>query len=168
VSGTTAVFIAIPEAGPVLDRVSRPRRGPLRRDQPPHVTLLWPFLPSNRLDAGARTRLAELAAETSAFDATFSAVRHFPTVSYLAPDDPKPFVHLTALLAAAWPECPPYADEFDAVVPHLTIITSSTPVTAEQLTGLLPVRTVVRELCLAVDYRWRGWRTVERFPLRTR
>ena len=40
---------------------------------------------------------------------------------YLAPNPAEPFKQLTKVLAAAFPDWPPYGGAFDDVVPHLSI-----------------------------------------------
>ena len=52
----------------------------------------------------------------------FSEVRWFgDTVTWLAPDAPTPFRHLTRLVTVRFPEWPPYGGEHDGMTPHLTI-----------------------------------------------
>jgi 2'-5' RNA ligase len=166
-SGTTAVYVPVPEALSLTRRTGAPARRWLHRDQPPHVTLLWPFLPPAAIDDAVRSALRELAAETPSFEMTFSRLGKFPEVVYLAPDDPAPFVSLTQRIVDRWPQCPPYAGAFEDVIPHVSLCTAAELPPGVTVSDLLPVRTVVRELRLAADLRWRGWTTLERLPLRT-
>jgi hypothetical protein len=147
----SGVIVPVPEADPVVGEW-------LRWDPaawlgvPAHVTLLAPFV---RPPAPAETvdRLATLLGGTAPWRARFSALAEFPGgVLYLAPDDPAPFVALTAALAAAWPEHPPYGGAFDTVVPHLTVCEGAPPATraaaAAAVGPALPLTTEVHEAWL--------------------
>lgn len=168
-SGTTALFVAVPEAIPAVRRAggsSRPRL--LHRPQPPHVTVLWPFLPPTQLDANTRRALTDLFADVASFKARFSKVGRFAGVTYLAPDDPEPFVALTRSVVARWPQCQPYEGAYDEVIPHVTLRWAPELLPGTTLADLLPVDVDVHAVHLAVDRRWRGWTTVTSFPLRSR
>jgi 2'-5' RNA ligase len=166
VSGTTALLVPALAAVPLQRRAgTRPRRF-VRREQPAHVTIVWPFLPIDRLDESTDRELRRLAAGTAAFTARFDRIGSFPDVIYLAPEDPAPFVALTRSVAGRWPECPPYGGEFPDVIPHVTLRRGELPAGA-RLEDLLPVTVRVDELHLAFDHRWRGWRTERRYALRS-
>lgn len=85
-----------------------------------HVTALGPFLPDPGGDA--LEQVAGIAATTSPFEFVLGRVATFPNgVIHLVPEPEDPFVALTARLVEAFPQCPPYAGEFDDVRPHLTL-----------------------------------------------
>ena len=165
-SGTTALFVAVPQVTPVVRRAGG-STGPrvLHRQQPPHVTVLWPFLPPPQLDEATCHRLATMFAAMPAFRARFGRVGHFPGVTYLAPEDPTPFVELTRQVVAGWPQCPPYEGAYDDIVPHVTLRWASELEAGTTLDDLLPVDVTVDSVHLAIDRRWRGWTTVRSFPL---
>ena len=51
----------------------------------------------------------------------FERTGRFPGVVWLAPEPAEPFIALTELLAAAFPDHPPYEGAHDEIVPHLTL-----------------------------------------------
>lgn len=99
-----------------------------------HITVLAPFLDTPGVDDLAR--VAEIAAAVPAFDFTLAEIDVFPNgIIHLLPDPSAPFSELTASMFAAFPECPPYGGEFERVVPHLTLDSTSTGVTVDQVAG---------------------------------
>jgi 2'-5' RNA ligase len=167
-SGTTALYVSVAPAARVVRRASgRSRPRLLHRPQPPHVTVLWPFLPAARLDADTRRAVAEVVSALPAFSARFGRVGHFPAVVYLAPNDPEPFVRMTKAVVERWPECPPYEGAFADVIPHVTLRWAPELRRGTTLDDLLPVDVRITHVHLAVDRRWRGWTTIESFPLQT-
>ena len=88
---------------------------------PAHVTLLFPFLPSEDLTPVVRNRLARIAATGRPFDVRFERTGRFPGVLWLAPEPPAPFVELTERIAAAFPDHPPYEGAHADIIPHLSV-----------------------------------------------
>jgi 2'-5' RNA ligase len=146
---------------------------------PPHVTILYPFLPAARLAPAIRDVLAEVAAAVEPFDIRFERVGRFPGVVYLAPEPELPFSALTRAVHARFPNFPPYEGAFDVVIPHLTI-TESVELDADEAMLVavateaaadLPFATRIERLEVlaeGADGRWRGlWRIpfVTRQPL---
>ncbi len=116
----SAVVVRVP-LPPVLARVRRRWDWASGVGAPPHVTVLYPFLPARSLDTDVRRALCEVAAGQPPFDARFARVGRFPGVVYLAPEPAEPFTGLTAGVVARYPDFPPYEGAFAEVVPHLTI-----------------------------------------------
>jgi 2'-5' RNA ligase len=118
-----------------------------------HVTLLGPWL-AEPTDADLAA-VAEIVAAQKAFDVVLGSVGAFPDgIINILPEPSDPFARLTAALVERFPQTPPYAGQFEVVVPHLTLdhhLTGATiaSVTAE-LADLLPVRTRVER----VDLQW--------------
>jgi 2'-5' RNA ligase len=121
-------------ASAVIVRVSLPRPLARLRSQsdwaagvgvPAHITVLFPFLPAERLDADVRRSLATIAAAAEPFEVNFAEVGRFPTVVYLTPKPSKPFTLLTDAVFEHFPEYPPYEGAFEVVIPHLTITEST-------------------------------------------
>jgi 2'-5' RNA ligase len=162
--GTTAIVVPVPAAAPLVRRAGGHHRRLVRREQPPHVTVVWPFLPAVRLDRDTHAELQRLAAAMPSFTTTFDRIAAFPDVTYLAPADAEPFVRLTEAVAVRWPECPPYGGRFAEVVPHITLCDGAPPA-GVRFDDLVPLVVRVTELELAVDHRWRGWRTRGRYRL---
>lgn len=92
----------------------------------PHVNLLYPFLPPERLD-GAIPELEQACAGAAAFETMLAEFRHFihPTgtaTMWLAPEPADPWIHLREALAAAAPDSNDTTARFPGgFVPHLSV-----------------------------------------------
>ena len=81
-------------------------------------------------------KLSRAVATVPEFTATFGSTAWFEDkVLWLAPDPAEPFRALTASVAAAFPEHPPYEGAHDDVVPHLTVGQDAPPRRCEQSSG---------------------------------
>jgi 2'-5' RNA ligase len=138
---------------------------------PAHVTVLYPFLPPDRIDYAVLAELSDAAAAVPRFAVTFARIGWFGEhVAYLAPEPDGPFRDLTAQVWQRFPDAPPYRGEFDDVVPHLTI-GHDHPVpdltfAAEEVAAHLPIRanvTAVRLIAGASGVT--PWRALAEFPL---
>jgi 2'-5' RNA ligase len=160
------VLVHVPETEPVVGgwRLHHTYDAPL--GIPPHVTLLFPFVPADEL-SHAEDRLARLVGQAEPFSVIFERTARFPTVVYLEPNPPEPFIALTEAIAQEWPEHPPYEGEHETVIPHLTVAESED----DELLGRieadvapkLPVRAHVDEAQLYVEGasgRWYERRTI--------
>ncbi|WP_421735638.1 2'-5' RNA ligase family protein [Cellulomonas sp.] len=133
----------------------------------PHVTVLGPFVDRSEVDEALVGTIRELLAPVRAFGFSLSAVGRFgggPT--YLVPDPAEPFIRLTEILAAAFPQWPPYGGVFDQVVPHLSIGDALPETDVAILKELLPIGATADEVTLT----WWSKDSVEvleRYPLRT-
>jgi len=92
---------------------------------PPHINLLFPFLPEGCFDAAASLLTEELA-NFEPFDCTFSTVNSFPkgsSVLWLDQDSEaqKKFVHLQKRVSKLFPYCDERKNEGGTFTPHLTI-----------------------------------------------
>ena len=118
----SALLVTVPAAEPAVAR-HRSRLDTSAADGvPAHITVLYPFLPPDLIDADTHATLARLFASVPGFRFTLDQTRWFPdSVLWLAPSDPAPFSALTGLVAAAFPSCPPYGGQVAEVIPHLTI-----------------------------------------------
>ena len=119
----TAVLLCVPEAEELVGPWRNKADPSAARGVPAHVTLLTPFLPPDRIDAGVLAELSWFFAGVDAFEIRFDAVGEFlePGVVYLDPvghelDD------LAGALARRWPETPPYEGRVDAPHAHLTVV----------------------------------------------
>lgn len=118
----SGLVVEIPEA----EQVTRPLRLQLDPQAalgvPAHVTVLFPFVPPDRIDDAVVQRIRSVCAGAEAFDYRFERTAWFSSdVLWLAPQDPEPFRALAARVATAFPEYPPYQGAFAEVVPHLTV-----------------------------------------------
>ncbi len=136
---------------------------------PAHVTVLYRFLHSDRLDAATLDELTRLFGGHDAFTARFEECRRFPGVLYLAPDPGRPFRTLTEAVAQRWPEAPPYEGRYAEVVPHLTVADGVEPGTLDEIeAALVPGLPVVARIASVSLFVCDGgqWRERTRFPLR--
>jgi 2'-5' RNA ligase len=137
---------------------------------PAHVTLLFPFVKPDDVDAALTERLRSLIAEIPAFTYDLVGTRWFgDEVLWLAPDQGATFRLLTQILFEAFPDFPPYEGRFDDVVPHLTIGDRG-PLTdmrrAESAVRQeLPMSCRADEVTLLVENESGRWSRAERFPL---
>lgn len=134
-----------------------------------HVTALGPFLPPEALGDRETDSILEVLRETEPFEFVLAQVATFPNgIVHLVPEPEEPFRRLTARLARAFPQCPPYAGEFPDVRPHLTLDALSDTVseasTRDLLGELVPARCRADRLDLAW-YEQGGCRILASWPL---
>jgi 2'-5' RNA ligase len=89
---------------------------------PAHITVLFPFVPLDDLDAAAE-KLHTICADIAPFDVTLDGYGHFPTTVYLKPANPEPIKAAFRVIHAHYPEYPPYRGAFgnDDITPHMTV-----------------------------------------------
>jgi 2'-5' RNA ligase len=171
VETASAVLVVVREAEPVVGRFRVNLDRSAGWGVPPHVTVLYPFLPPDRIDAAAIARLGEVVATVPAFDLVFARLDWFDdNVVWLAPEPDRPLRVLTAAVHASFPDYPPYGGEHDDPIPHLTIGHDS-PVdvlrsAATEVEPQLPIRVSVSTVELLVGSpEPDSWRTIARLPL---
>lgn len=122
-AGSSAVLLCVPEAEPVVHAWRSTGDPSAARGVPAHVTLLSPFLPAYRIDAGVHAELAWFFAGIDAFSLRFSAVGCFEHagVLFLEPDGDG-LDELADALARRWPETPPYGGKHRHPHAHLTVV----------------------------------------------
>ncbi|MEJ2287455.1 MAG: 2'-5' RNA ligase family protein [Deinococcales bacterium] len=123
-SPLTAVVAVLPEElWPPVQEIRRRHDRQLHRWMP-HVTLLYPFLPSDRLTA-ARPRLRQVAAESRAFEvelAHFELFRHERAATlWLRPEPNDPFEALRTALESAFPGMDDTRRFAHGFTPHLSV-----------------------------------------------
>ncbi|WP_329130372.1 2'-5' RNA ligase family protein [Streptomyces sp. NBC_01476] len=160
VAGETALLITVPEADPLVGAVREKHDASARSGIPAHVTVLYPFLPDDRIDDGVLAELREMFAGHEEFTLDFTGFGRFPELLWLAPEADGPVRALTAAAEARWPEAPPYGGAFDDVIPHLTVAVKLPVETFDamerELAPGLPLRTRVSGVHLVVNdgVRW--------------
>jgi 2'-5' RNA ligase len=169
----TALIAAI-RLPPGLAALRRRDVAVARLGVPPHVTILSPFLDSDRIDALADRAISRIASGVVGFDVAFRAVRRWPAsaagpgVVWLEPDPAAPFATLTSRLWARFPETPPYGEADAEIVPHLTIaIDEPSRFDAAEViaTATLPFRRGVRAIELVVEGPTGRWRRAGSYRL---
>ena len=100
----TALVVPVPAADHVVPTVA---------GMPPHITVLYPFLPPARISDRLLASLGRLFAGVAAFEFKLDRIGWFgEEVVWLGPRDPTPFSILTSLTFTAFPSCPPYGGQF--------------------------------------------------------
>ena len=161
------MLVRVPEAEPVVGEWRRRHTLDAPAGIPAHVTILFPFVEPGRLGE-VEPRLAELVADTAAFDLTFARTARWPELLYLVPEPAEPFVALTRAVEREWPDQPPYGGVHETVVPHLTVAESTDPALLDRIAAdvepQLPIVTPVREASLFVEDHAGRWREHGRLP----
>jgi 2'-5' RNA ligase len=167
----TALIVSVPEVEQAVGRWRAALDSAATLGVPAHVTVLYPFLPPERLDDDTLTAVGEAVASVPAFTADFTHVGWFgDIVAWLAPTPDEPFRALTTAVWRRFPEAPPYEGAFSDVVPHLTIghdvpkpaLTEA----ADAVAASLPLRASVDAVRLIAGTLEPGsWHTVREFPL---
>lgn len=89
---------------------------------PAHITLLYPFVPPERLDEPLLAELRVFFSAQPAFAFQLDGPARERHLSYLSPQPAAPFVGLIEALVARWPEHPPYQGKYGPQPrPHLSI-----------------------------------------------
>ena len=118
----SAVLVVVREAEPAVGQFRVDLDRSAGWGVPPHVTVLYPFLPPDLIDLAAVGRLGEAVATVPAFDFVFARLEWFgESVVSLAP---RPNAPLRALTAACWRpfrSVGRYGGERDDPIPHLTV-----------------------------------------------
>ena len=149
------MLLCVPEAEPLVGEWRSKGDPSAARGVPAHVTLLYPFLPADRVDDGVRAELEWFFGGIDAFALDFVDVGQFEQsgVVHLRPRTPV-LEELVRSLALRWPECPPYEGKHHDVVPHLTVVHTDDAQLRQQaceavLRGL-PLRATARQASLWV------------------
>lgn len=138
--GHTVLLVPVPELEAfVRERTARYDASFLSADPAfvhAHITVLGPFLPDPT--AADLAAVEAMVATVPAFDFRLAEVTEFDDgLLHLRPAPDQGFRDLTRRLAAAFPQCPPYAGAFPDPVPHLTLDQRSPVVTREGVRAAL-------------------------------
>jgi 2'-5' RNA ligase len=164
----SAIVIPVPEAEPLVGAERLEHDPVASAGVPAHITLIVPWLPPDEIVAADLIELGDTLQGIEPFDFQLGRVSWFGrAVLWLGPDPSEPFVKLTGMLADRF-GTPPYDDEFDEVVPHLTVAHASdgvelSPVAARLGAGL-PVPCRAREVWVMVG-DGRTWSVRETYAL---
>jgi len=117
----SALVVEVPEVDSLVDPWRQVHDPVASRGVPAHITLLYPFVPAERLDEAVLDTLAATLSEIRPFDYALASLAQFPGVIYLRPDPGDPFRELTRRLSVAFPDYPPYGGKFPESQPHVTV-----------------------------------------------
>ena len=114
-----------------------------------HITLLGPFVHRGDVTTELLATLQGLMGSVAAFRFELSTVARFASgLVYLPPKPAAPFKGITAMLAAAFPDWPPYGGAFIDVVPHVSMGVDLSASDLESVKALLPVRARADQVAL--------------------
>ena len=170
-----ALDIHVPEVEPLVATFRAKHDPSAAEGMPAHITINYPFIPGVDPDESLYQELTDLFAKIDSFTFTFNQFGRFPGVIYLSPEPDTTFKHLIDIVAARFPESPPYGGAFDNVVPHLTIahaddeelLVSIEHQLTEQAPKYLPM-TIQAEQVWLMDNRSGKWQERKAFQLARR
>ena len=167
----TALICRVPEAERYIARYRERFDPSARRNVPAHVTILYPFMAPGEVDSSVLAELAAIAGAVRCFDYRLAETRRFPVSLYLAPQPDDSFAALTSAVFRAFPDYPPFAGKFSAVVPHVTVAHADEAQLCEievelriALASGSPLRARCSEMVLIENSSGR-WEQMHAFPL---
>jgi 2'-5' RNA ligase len=164
----SAILVPVPAADSVVGRWRHEYDPVAAMGVPAHITLLVPWLPPEEIAASDLAELDEELSDVKAFEFDLTHVDWFGRrVLWVAPEPSVPFLKLTNRIADRF-GTPPWEDEFDEVIPHLTVAHASdgvelVPIAAD-VTGRLPLHCRAEEIWVMVGGEGR-WEKRHRLPL---
>ena len=164
----SALLIPVPEAEPLVSEWRAQYDWSARRGVPAHITLLYPFVPTERVDDELLHALRELFAPLPPITFELPRVARFAEVAWLAPEPSEPFKVLIELIVARFPDFPPYAGVHDQVIPHLTVAEGGIDLqdrVESALAGRLPISAHARDVAFLFEDDEGLWHEAHRFPL---
>jgi 2'-5' RNA ligase len=165
----SALIVEVPEAEPAVHDW-RVKYDNARLGIPAHITLLFPFFSSDRLDDGVKDELRGLFSAQPPISFSLTKVSVFPDETiWLAPEPSEPFRRLTESIVERYPEYPPYEGIHDEIIPHLTVTSGDASLQHDveaDLAPHLPIRAETRHVTLLVEDEAGHWNADERIPLR--
>jgi len=164
----TALVVTVPEAEPLVSEWRAEYDSSAQRGVPAHITLLYPFAPTENVDDQLLRRLRELFESQAPIAFELPRVARFPKVAWLAPEPSEPFKAMTELIAARFPDYPPYEGAHDVVIPHLTVTEGGVELQDEveaALTEHLPIAARADDVAFLFEGDDGLWREAHRFPL---
>ena len=164
----SALVVTVPEAEPLVSDWRAEHDWSARRGVPAHITILYPFVPTEKVDETLLDQLRELFAAEVPISFELARVARFPEVAWLAPEPSQPFSALVELVAARFPDYPPYEGAHDEVIPHLTVAEGG-PDLQDRVEAAIADHLPISAHASAVAFLFEGddglWSEAHRFPL---
>ena len=165
----SAFIVRVPETEPHVASLRERYDPSARLGVPAHITVLYPFMAPDRIDAVIVAKVRAITRSTAPFAFRLTRIGCFTGTLYLAPEPAAPFIDLTLALVREFPAHKPYGGQYEGVVPHLTVAQAGAPQQHEaeaQLRACLSVgvAAVCRELVLIENSSGR-WLPMHVFPL---
>jgi len=164
----TALVILVPEAEPLVSDWRSKHDWSAQRGVPAHITLLYPFVPTEKVGDGLLAQLRGLFASEAAISFDLTRLDRFPEVAWLAPEPAERFKALTDLIATRFPDYPPYEGAHDEVIPHLTVAEGGTELqdrVEAAVSGRLPIHAHAAAVAFLIEDDDGLWHEAHRFPL---
>jgi 2'-5' RNA ligase len=167
----TALVVVIPEAEARVGATRRKYDPQASLGVPAHITVLFPFMQPELVDAEVRRRLKRLFKRCSPFVCHLTAVARFPVTTYLAPAVAAPFIELTQAVVREFPQYLPYGGAHSGVIPHLTVADGdarAADVAERELRADLERNGPITAHCGSVrllENSTGQWRAMDEFPL---
>jgi 2'-5' RNA ligase len=163
----TALIVAVPEAEPLVGTWRAKHDWSAQHGVPAHITLLFPFVPTEKVDEQLIGDLRDLFGSQPTFAYRLPRVARFPDVAWLAPEPDEPFRRLTELIVSCYPDYPPYEGIHIEAIPHLTVGEGDTTLQDEidaALTPHLPIHAEAQGVTLLLEDDMGHWRVSDEFP----
>ena len=164
----TALVVTVPEAEPLVSEWRARHDWSAQRGVPAHITILYPFAPTEKVDEALLGELRQLFAAEAPFSFQLPRMERFPEVAWLAPEPSEPFKALIALVAGRFPDYPPYEGVHDEVVPHLTVAEGGAELQDRVEAAIaehLPIRAHASDVAFLFEGDDGRWSEAHRFPL---
>ncbi|GAB2755429.1 2'-5' RNA ligase family protein [Salinifilum aidingensis] len=164
--GRTGLVLPVPEADPVLTTVRQGFPGALLRENPAHISLLYPFLDAAAVDERTVDALDGIVRAQGTASLTLAECRREEDGFVYLPADSTEVAALADAVRTRWPDVAPHEGRGGVTAPHVTVASGVAEETATQIqttvTGVLPVLAVLEEVWLVV-FTGGQWQVRERF-----
>jgi 2'-5' RNA ligase len=163
----SALVVVVPEAEPLVADWRAQYDWSAQHGVPAHITILYPFVPTEHVDDELVRQLRDLFGAEATISFELARVARFPEVAWLAPEPSEPFKALIDLVAARFPDYPPYEGAHDEVIPHLTVAEGGTELqdrVEAAVSGQLPIRALADHVAFLFEDEQGLWHEVHRFP----
>lgn len=165
--------MCVPAAEPLVAAFRRAHLAEsVERGLPPHITIVFPFVPAGEVEPGLDAEVARHFREHDRFGGRLVSVQAFPDHVWLEPEPRDRFARLIEATVARFPEYPPYGGDVGEIVPHLTIGRADGVTIGELLGsaraglgGGLPLEFPVDAVSLLEEAPDRTWAETRRYPL---
>lgn len=167
----SALVVLVPEAETLVSKLRAEYDPSAAAGVPAHITVLYPFLPPDRINEAALDRLRTCLRQCHLFDYELVTIGRFPGLVYLEPAPGDLFKAMTVRIWEAFPDCPPYGGKHPDVIPHLTVGAAADQSGRDRIAGklalaaesVLPITARASGLAL-MDNSSGPWRVTQRIP----
>ena len=149
----SAFAVKVPEAEHCVADLRKRYDAAATLGVPAHISILVPFMPPEQISDTVIDKLCSFFVTVRPFEFSLSRIGRFPATTYLAPEPAEPFIAITQRLVELFPDYPPYAGQFDTIIPHLTVANNTTEgaeIAAQELNGIMQAHGPIRSHCDSV------------------